>query len=116
MMEVDEIRHMWPFQELQRHQGNRPSRELTQLRSLEHLQFRMRVEKSLHRFDVLLVLESGKHIQVIQGLGQIPINLQYPPHISIRSGPSFAGNDRNGRTYSGSSYLFPPRRLFSNTL
>lgn len=44
----------------------------TQLRPLEHLQLRVRVEKPLHGADVLLVLEPREHLQVVERLGQIP--------------------------------------------
>lgn len=47
---------------------------LTQLRPLKHLQLRMRVQKPLDSLNVLLILEPRKHIQIIQGLGQVPVS------------------------------------------
>lgn len=98
--------------------------KLTELRPLKHLQFCMRVQEPLNGFDVLLVLKPRKYIQVIQRLVQVPVERSC---ISILLFDIDACMDRNldpharmsldlSPTYSGSSYLLPPRRLFSRTL
>jgi len=46
----------------------------------------MRVQQALYRLDVLLILKPGKHVQVVQRLGQVPSCL-----VSLVSGPSLVG-------------------------
>lgn len=84
--------------------------KLTQLRPLEHLQLCMRVQKAFDCLNVLLILEPGKDVQVIQRLGQVSVKK------NITCKYSTSTPDSSSCPYSGSSYLLPPRRLFSNTL
>lgn len=58
------------------------SQSLTQLRPLKHLQLRMRVQQPLHRLNILFILESRKDVQIIQRLGQVPIQLSQNPPVS----------------------------------
>lgn len=51
--------------------------KLTQLRPLKHLQLGVRVQKAFDCLNVLLVLEPGKDIQVIQRLGQVSVKKHY---------------------------------------
>jgi hypothetical protein len=42
----------------------------------------MRVQQPLHRLNILFILESRKDVQIIQRLGQVPIQLSQNPPVS----------------------------------